>query len=139
MKLISSVLGLLIAVVVVGTAPAGAQDRGVYFSHNATTSKCSRLMPIYAVRVNFDMGGFVNLLPNQPGEVIENETAVSLYYKAGTYFPASNAKINPGAICFFDKCQNHPGGSILLTCGGMWPDQHVLFVWPAKRRFTPRR
>lgn len=131
MKSIGYPLGLLIAVIV-GTAPAGAQNRSVHFSQNPTTNKCSRLMPIYPVRVNFATGGFVNLLPNQPGEVIQNETALSLYYRAGTYFPASNANIPPGAICYFDKCQNHPGGSILLTCGGPWPEQHVLFIWPAK-------
>jgi hypothetical protein len=125
MKLTGFLLCLSLAVAF-GVTAAGAQNRFVYFSQNPTANRCTGFL--YPLRLNLNNGDFILLQPREKGEVIRDATAVSLHFKSGQYFPASDAQIDPGAICFFGGCQDVPKGSILLTCGGPWPEKHVLFI-----------
>jgi hypothetical protein len=132
MKLTSFLLWLL-AAVAFGVTSAGAQSY-VYFTHNPTANRCAD--PQYSLRVNFRDRGFIDLPPQGNGEVISGKSVVSLLYKGRQFVPGpqKNPETDPGAVCFFSKCEVIAPGSILLTCGGTWPDRFFYFGRVGGRR-----
>jgi hypothetical protein len=126
MKLATYLFCLSLAVVS-GVAPAGAQGHSVYFSQNPVKNA-------YPFKITLRPAGII-LQTGLNYAVISETKVTQLRGNGNAFLPQSTVKYNPGAVCLFSQYQ---GSAILLSCGGPWPTQDVVFR-PIFRRSSAGR